>query len=87
MRVLIDQIRVSPGRREAQPEHIQELAGSIRELGLLNPITVGQDCTLIAGLHRLEAAKLLSWTEIECSGLLSSSGADGRDLARRRPAP
>lgn len=67
MRVLIDQIRVGPGRREAQPEHIRELAGSIKEVGLLNPITVGKDYTLIAGLHRLEAAKLLGWTEIECT--------------------
>ena len=67
MRVLIDQIRVGPGRREVQPEHIRELAGSFKEVGLLNPITVGQDYTLIAGLHRLEAAKLLGWTEIECT--------------------
>ena len=43
MRVLIDQIRVGPGRREVQPEHIRELAGSFKEVGLLNPITVGQD--------------------------------------------
>ena len=67
MRVLIDQIRVGHGRRETQLENIQELAGSIKEVGLLNPITVGQDYTLIAGLHRLEAAKLLGWTEIECT--------------------
>lgn len=67
MRIFIDQIRVGPGRREVQPEHIRELADSIKELGLLNPITVGQDYTLIAGLHRLEAAKLLGWAEIECT--------------------
>ena len=33
----------------------------------MNPITVTQDNTLIAGLHRLEAAKRLGWTEIECN--------------------
>lgn len=37
---------------------------SIAEIGLLNPITVTADNTLIAGRHRLEAAKLLGWTEI-----------------------
>lgn len=36
-------------------------------VGLLNPITVDPNHTLIAGLHRLEAAKRLGWTEIECT--------------------
>ena len=65
MRIQIDKIKVSPGRREALPEHIEELAKSIAEVGLLNPITVDRDYTLIAGLHRLEAAKSLGWAEIE----------------------
>lgn len=67
MRVLISEIKISPGRREAELEDINKMADSIKEVGLLNPITVGQDYTLIAGLHRLEAAKLLNWTEIECT--------------------
>jgi ParB family chromosome partitioning protein len=45
---------------------VEELARSIAAVGLMNPITVTQDNTLIAGLHRLEAVKLLGWTEIEC---------------------
>ncbi len=71
MRILISEIKVSPGRREAAPADVRELADSIAEIGLLNPVTVSQSRTLIAGLHRLEAAKLLGWTEIECvvSGL------------------
>jgi len=67
MRIQIDKIKVNPGRREALPEHIEELAKSIAEVGLLNPITVDREYTLIAGLHRLEAAKRLGWTEIECT--------------------
>lgn len=71
MRIPISEIKVSPGRRQAAPADIRELADSIAEIGLLNPITISQSRTLIAGLHRLEAAKLLGWAEIECvvSGL------------------
>ena len=71
MRIAIREIKINPGRREASPGSVRELADSIAEIGLLNPITVDQGHTLIAGLHRLEAAKLLGWTEIECviSGL------------------
>lgn len=67
MKIQIDAIIVRPGRREADAQHIRELADSIRELGLLNPITIDKDNALIAGLHRLEAAKLLEWQEIECT--------------------
>lgn len=67
MLVQISEIRVNPERREARAEAIRELADSISELGLLNPITVDCEHILIAGLHRLEAAKLLGWTEIECT--------------------
>lgn len=61
------EVKINPGRRTANPEHIQELAKSISEIGLLNPITVDHRNVLIAGLHRLEAAKLLDWPEIECT--------------------
>lgn len=67
MQVPIFQINVNAGRREADPEAVQKLADSISKVGLLNPITVDQEYTLIAGLHRLEAAKRLGWTEIKCS--------------------
>lgn len=67
MKIQISEVQIKPGRREVDAEHIRELADSIKELGLLNPITVDKDNTLIAGLHRLEAAKLLGWLEIECT--------------------
>ena len=34
---------------------------------MMNPITVDADYTLVAGLHRLGAAKLLGWKEVECT--------------------
>ena len=66
MKVRINEIKVNPGRRTALEHDVEELAFSISEIGLLNPITLTGDYTLVAGLHRLEAAKLLGWTEIEC---------------------
>jgi ParB-like chromosome segregation protein Spo0J len=38
---------------------IDALAASIREVGLLNPISVTRDRRLISGLHRLEAFRAL----------------------------
>ena len=67
MKRQIFQIKVNDRRREADQEAVHELANSISKVGLLNPITVDQEYTLIAGLHRLEAAKLLGWAEIECT--------------------
>ena len=73
MKMKISEIKINPGRRDTQQRNVEELARSIAAVGLMNPITVTQDNTLIAGLHRLEAAKLLGWTEIECT----VSDADG----------
>lgn len=65
MRIHVNEIKINPGRRTAAPERVAELAKSISEVGLLNPITLDRTNTLIAGLHRLEAAKLLGWTEVD----------------------
>ena len=73
MQIKISEIKINPGRRDTQQRNVEELARSIAAVGLMNPITVTQDNTLIAGLHRLEAVKLLGWTEIECT----ISDADG----------
>ena len=67
MLVSIDAIQVSADRRTASPEQVKALSESISDIGLLNPITITEDNTLIAGLHRLEAARYLGWTEIECN--------------------
>jgi len=67
MLVKISDIKIGPGRREVEPNDARALSKSISEIGLLNPITISSDYTLIAGMHRLEAAKLLGWTKIECT--------------------
>ena len=67
MKIAISEIKINPGRRPANLDGINELARSISEIGLLNPITIDQEHTLVAGLHRLEAVKRLGWTEIECN--------------------
>ena len=77
MLVPISAITVNPGRREAASGDVKELADSILEVGLINPIMVDQTHTLIAGLHRLEAMKLLGRTEIECT----VSDLDGLQVA------
>lgn len=61
--------------RDTDPRQVAALAESIKEVGLLNPITVyrreiirhGQKVDgygLIAGAHRLEACKSLGWSEV-----------------------
>lgn len=79
MRIQISEIKINPGRREASPERVAELAKSIAEVGLINPITLDRANTLIAGLHRLEAAKLLGWAEVDCT--VSSLGGLQAELA------
>lgn len=54
-------------RRPASSAKIDQLAESIEQVGLLNPITVTDWGVLVAGLHRLEACKKLGWTEIPCN--------------------
>ena len=92
MKIQIFQIKVNDGRREVSPEAIHELANSISEVGLLNPIIIDQDYTLIAGLHRLEAAKLLGWAEVECNvssldGLLAELAEVDENVVRKGLSP
>ena len=64
--IQISKITIGPDRPPADPAHVKKLTASLGAVGILSSITISDDFRLIAGLHRLEAAKALGWTEIEC---------------------
>lgn len=56
----LENIQVGQRVRPLNEAKVRELMESIRELGLLNPITVNDEGLLIAGFHRLEACRRLA---------------------------
>jgi len=66
----ISDIEIGARRRALDQARVEALAQSMRELGLQTPITFGDGegiaMRLIAGYHRIEAAKLLGWQKIPC---------------------
>ena len=63
MLVNISEIKVKKRVRKDLGD-LDALKESLRRYGLLNPITIDNKNRLIAGERRLEAAKLLGWTNI-----------------------
>lgn len=71
-RVPISSITPSPRNPRQRMGNIAEFADSLREHGLLEPVVVrrlGTGYELIGGHRRVEAAKLLGWTEINANVL------------------
>src|ERR671930_2403472 len=63
---LVD-IRVPENVRDLDPEHVKALAGSIELQGMLVPIVVrndGEGFELVAGFHRIAAARSLGLTAV-----------------------
>ena len=56
----LENIIVGERIRTLNEAKVLELVESIRELGLLNPITITDEGTLVAGFHRLEACRRLA---------------------------
>jgi len=69
MKIKISEIKIKKGRRPVDEDKVRELADSIKEVGLLNPITVTKENQLIAGAHRIAAYKLLGRKEIEATAI------------------
>jgi ParB family chromosome partitioning protein len=77
--VPVKAVIVPADRRERDPEAVSQLADSMSAIGLKTPITVRMvkrdgdtdgsdaipDLFLVAGAHRLEAARSLGWSEID----------------------
>ena len=67
-KIAIKDIKILGGRRSVKRKNVRVLADSMSKIGLNTPITVRKGKTgliLVAGLHRLEAAKLLGWKKIK----------------------
>jgi ParB-like chromosome segregation protein Spo0J len=92
MKVRISKIRTKKGFgcREIDREEVRRLAQSMKARDQLRPILLNKDFELIDGAHRLAAAKLLGWREIdaefvkksdlECHRLSLVSNRFGRPL-------
>jgi ParB-like chromosome segregation protein Spo0J len=65
-----DAIEIGSRQRTINQSKVDGLAKSMSELGLQNPISVwspdGEVIHLVAGLHRIEAAKSLGWDQVSC---------------------
>ncbi len=69
--VYFDDMVIPTGRRSINHAAVNTIAESIKQIGLLTPITVrstndGEKVELVTGAHRVAAAKKLGWDKIEC---------------------
>jgi len=69
-RQFVECIDVGDRLRAVNPDKVSQIAESMRAIGLINPVCVkysddGGTCALVAGAHRLAAAKLLGWESID----------------------
>lgn len=64
--MLISEIKPNPHqpRKDLNPQKLLELASSIKEHGILQPLIVDQEGRLIVGQRRLEAAKLAGLSRV-----------------------
>jgi hypothetical protein len=65
-------IHVTERLRPASSKKVDELAASIEQVGLMNPVCVRPDGTLIAGWHRLLACKKLGFESLQVNVMAMS---------------
>lgn len=78
-KISIADIKINKRARDEIFE-IDELAESIKRFGLLSPIIVDTDYTLIAGQRRLEAVKRLGLETIEANVIEIPDGASAFEI-------
>jgi hypothetical protein len=78
-KVFVDDVVVGENRRPIDKAAVERLAESMKAIGLQTPISIWADDkdrpVLVAGHHRLEAARALGWEQIECC-FVALSGVD-----------
>ena len=80
----IDQIQIGFRYRKDLGD-LRALADSIAEVGLLHPVVVTPEGRLIAGQRRLEACRLLGWTEVPVTVVDLLPGRPRRGARELRP--
>jgi ParB-like chromosome segregation protein Spo0J len=79
-KIPINEIHIGPRMRALDQRAVEDLAKSMEVIGQISPITVRRTekgYELVAGLHRLEGARLLGWREI-AAVIFVGSAADAR---------
>jgi len=83
--IAISKIKIASNRRKVGD--VEELATSIKELGLLNPVTINTENKLIAGHHRIKAfqalgIKIIPVRVIDCTQLQAELAEIDENLIR-----
>jgi len=55
---------ITGNARIHSPKQIRQIASSIEQFGFTNPILLDEACNILAGHGRVEAARLISLTEV-----------------------
>jgi DNA modification methylase len=65
--ILIQNLRPwAKNARTHSKKQIRQIADSITEFGFTNPVLIDREGNILAGHGRVEASKLLGWTEVPC---------------------
>src|SRR5664280_2302897 len=77
MKVSVDTLKHHPVNREIYNlSSIDELLESIKNVGLLQPLTIDQHNQVVSGNRRFEAVKRLGWKKVDVNRILVKNGDD-----------